>query len=72
MLQIGFPVAFSLLRIHFLNWTIQSYSFSQVNLSLVLYLSCDPEVECPWGWVISSTCTKDGLWYSLEKLTASW
>ena len=41
--------------IHSLILLIQQKSFSQFNLSFDLYLSWDPDVVCPWGWVTSFT-----------------
>ena len=35
--------------IHSLNFVKQSYSFSHAKRSVVLYRSCEPEVECPCG-----------------------
>ena len=57
-------------NIYSLNLTTQSYSTSHWSRSLLLYLSWDPEVECPWGWVISVTWTRTGTCCSLATLFA--
>ena len=41
-------------------YEIGSPEVSNASRSLVLYLSCEPLVECPCGWVISVTCTSAG------------
>ena len=41
--------------IHNFIWRKQSKSFSQASLAEFLYRSCEPELECPCGWVNSST-----------------
>ena len=57
-------------NIHSFIFLIQSYSFSQSSLSFVLYLSCDPDVECPRGWVNSCTWISTGICFSLQIFSA--
>ena len=56
--------------IHSLIFELQSKRFSQSNRSVSLYLSWDPDVEWPKGWVRSVTWIKIGIWFSLQVFSA--
>ena len=57
-------------KIHERIFSIQSNSFSHFRRSIFLYLSWEPEVEWPWGWVTSFTWIKTGTCCSLAILEA--